>query len=201
MPDEAAKLVAALSGPEKVSFALALYAGMRNMERLPLDWTDVDLVKARIRVLDSKSDAGIRSLPIAAPLMPVLKAEYLRQGRPSIGLVCRGPKGGAPDYDSMKKRAEKAWTKVGLTRIGFHECRHTFITTMIHAGLNAKAVSVLAGHASIDVTYDRYGHLFPGSEDEAATKLNAFYRGTGKPDWDDMGSKSRDELLRILRAL
>jgi integrase len=55
------------------------------------------------------------------------------------------------------------------------ECRHTFITTMIAAGLNAKAVSVLAGHASIDVTFDRYRHLFPGAEDEAGSKLNAFY--------------------------
>ena len=29
------------------------------------------------------------------------------------------------------------------------------------------------GHASITVTVDRYGHLFPGSEEEAAGLLDA----------------------------
>jgi integrase len=39
---------------------------------------------------------------------------------------------------------------------------------MIAAGVNAKALSTYMGHASITITLDRYGHLFPGSEDEAA---------------------------------
>ena len=30
------------------------------------------------------------------------------------------------------------------------------------------------GHASITITLDRYGHLFPGSEDEAAELLDAY---------------------------
>ena len=64
---------------------------------------------------------------------------------------------------------------VGLKPIGFHECRHTFISTMIASGLNAKAVSILAGHASIVVTYDTYGHLFRGHEDEAGKFLAEYY--------------------------
>jgi hypothetical protein len=30
------------------------------------------------------------------------------------------------------------------------------------------------GHASIGITLDRYGHLFPGSEDEAAELADAY---------------------------
>jgi hypothetical protein len=30
------------------------------------------------------------------------------------------------------------------------------------------------GHATIAVTLDRYGHLMPGSEDEAAALLDAY---------------------------
>jgi hypothetical protein len=30
------------------------------------------------------------------------------------------------------------------------------------------------GHASAAITIDRYGHLMPGGEDEAAAKLSAF---------------------------
>jgi hypothetical protein len=45
---------------------------------------------------------------------------------------------------------------------------------MIAAGVNAKALQTFMGHSSITVTLDRYGHLFPGSEAEAATVLDAY---------------------------
>ena len=45
---------------------------------------------------------------------------------------------------------------------------------MIAAGVNAKALSTYMGHASITITLDRYGHLMPGNEDEAAALLDAY---------------------------
>lgn len=45
---------------------------------------------------------------------------------------------------------------------------------MIAAGVNAKALQTFMGHSSITVTLDRYGHLFPGSEQEAADLLDAY---------------------------
>ncbi len=45
---------------------------------------------------------------------------------------------------------------------------------MIAAGVNAKALSTYMGHASITVTLDRYGHLLPGNEREAAARLDAY---------------------------
>ncbi len=45
---------------------------------------------------------------------------------------------------------------------------------MIAAGVNAKALSTYLGHSSIQTTYDRYGHLLPGSEWEAAGLLNDY---------------------------
>ena len=40
--------------------------------------------------------------------------------------------------------------------------------------MNAKTLSTFMGHASITTTLDRYGHLFPGSEAEAASLLDAY---------------------------
>ena len=60
------------------------------------------------------------------------------------------------------------------TRITLHECRHTFASLMIAAGVNAKALSTYMGHANIAITMDRYGHLMPGNEDEAAGLLDAY---------------------------
>ena len=45
---------------------------------------------------------------------------------------------------------------------------------MIAAGVNAKALSTFMGHANISITLDRYGHLMPGSEAEAADLLDAY---------------------------
>ena len=52
--------------------------------------------------------------------------------------------------------------------------RHTFGSLMIAAGVNAKALSTYMGHASVMITLDRYGHLFPGNEQEAAGLLDGY---------------------------
>jgi integrase len=61
-----------------------------------------------------------------------------------------------------------------------HECRHTFASLMIDAGVNAKALSTYMDHSSITITLDRYGHLFPGNEDEAAELLDAYLEANTK---------------------
>ena len=74
----------------------------------------------------------------------------------------------------LQRRADKAWEVAELERITPHACRHTFASLMIAAGVNAKALSTFMGHATISVTLDRYGHLMPGSEEEAAGLLDDY---------------------------
>ncbi len=45
---------------------------------------------------------------------------------------------------------------------------------MIAARVNAKALATSMSHASVTITSDRYGHLMPGNEDEAAALLDAY---------------------------
>jgi integrase len=75
---------------------------------------------------------------------------------------------------TVTERARRAWSAAGLTPITLHECRHTYASLMIAAGVNPKALQTFMGHASITITMDRYGKLFPGSEDRAAVLLNAY---------------------------
>jgi hypothetical protein len=51
---------------------------------------------------------------------------------------------------------------------------------MIAAGVNTKALSTYMGHSSITITLDRYGHLLPGNEAEAATLFDAWLRHAAK---------------------
>jgi integrase len=57
--------------------------------------------------------------------------------------------------EKLSERADKAWSTASLTRITLHECRHTFASLMIAAGVNAKALSTFMGHATISITLDR----------------------------------------------
>lgn len=52
---------------------------------------------------------------------------------------------------------------------------------MIAAGVNIKALQTFMGHASITVTLDRYGHLLPGSENQAADLLDAYLHDERQP--------------------
>jgi len=73
----------------------------------------------------------------------------------------------------MNVRRAKAELEL-IAPISLHEGRHTFASLMIAAGVNAKALSTYMGHASITITLDRYGHLMPGNEEEAAGLLDRY---------------------------
>jgi integrase len=52
---------------------------------------------------------------------------------------------------------------------------------MIAAVVRSKALSTYMGHASIAITLDRYGHLLPGHEGEAAQLLDSWLTNATRP--------------------
>lgn len=74
----------------------------------------------------------------------------------------------------LQRRADQAWAEAGLERLTPHSCRHSYASLMIASGVNAKALSTFMGHANIGITLDPYGHLTPGSEEAAASLLDAY---------------------------
>jgi integrase len=180
-PDEAAQLLDALEH-DRALWATALYAGLRRGELMAVRWEDIDLAAGLIHVRRSwdryageiapKSRAGIRRVPIPARLRDAL-VEH-RMSREGDGLVFGRPDGRPFNASTLDSRAGRAWKAAGLKPIGLHEARHTFASLMIAAGVNAKALSTYMGHANIAITLDRYGHLMPGNETEAAGLLDAY---------------------------
>jgi integrase len=77
-----------------------------------------------------------------------------------------------------------AMRKAKLEPLAIHDARHTYASLMIAAGVNAKALSEFMGHGSIAITFDAYGHLMPGSHDEAAGLLDAFLARAAGSDTD-----------------
>ncbi len=184
-PVEAAALIAALDDDDRAVWATALYAGLRLGELWALRDEDVDLEAGVIRVerswdrregvIDPKSRAGRRAVPIVAALRSHLAARKLRR-RGSEGLFFG--EGQQPfNRDTLVARANRAWKQAEAAPIGLHEARHTFASLAITAGVNVKALSTYMGHSSITITLDRYGHLMPGNEDEAVALFDKYLAG------------------------
>jgi integrase len=182
-PDEATQLIAALPVGERAVWATAFYAGLRMGELLALRWEDVNLAEgtiyvqrswdAREGIVEPKSRAGRRRVPVAAVLRDFLVEHRMRQDRED-GLVFGRTEVRPFCPTTMYKRARKAWKSTKLNAIKPQEARHTFASILIDAGVNAKALSTFVGHASIKITLDVYGHLMPGSESEAVDLVDAY---------------------------
>lgn len=185
-PAEAERLIAALREPDRALWGTALYAGLRLGELRALDWSEVDLASGIIRVqhgwdphlgrIAPKSRSSVRNVPLVPALRALLIAHRLRQSR-SIGLVFARHDGSSFSPSSLNRRAKRCWTAADERPITLHECRHTYAFLMIAAGVNAKALATFMDHANISVTFDRYGHLMPGAESEAAGLLHRYLAG------------------------
>ena len=51
--------------------------------------------------------------------------------------------------------------RAGLPCIRWHDLRHTCFTILLARGMRPKYVQHLAGHASVQLTLDRYSHWMP----------------------------------------
>lgn len=182
---EAERLLAALPEADRPLWATALYSGLRRGELMALRWRNVDLGAGVLRVDagrgsydprsgafgSPKSRAAVRTVPIIARLRPYLSKPGRRDA-----LVFGRADGRPFAYETAVARARRAWAAQDppLTPLGLHEARHTFASYLIASGANAKAVTTALGHGSVSITFDRYGHLFPGHEDELRGLLDAF---------------------------
>jgi integrase len=187
-PSEAAALIASAPTRDQAIWATAFYAGLRLGELRALDWQNIDFEHGLIHVehawdpkaglIEPKSRSGKRRVPLTSTLRGHLLAHRLRQGRAGEGLVFGETLTRPFHPGAVVARARTVWEQQGLATIRLHECRHTYAAFMIAAGVNAKALSTYMGHSTITITLDRYGHLLPGNETEAATMLEAWLQRT-----------------------
>jgi integrase len=194
---EAARLLAALPAVDRPIWATAFYAGLRRGELQALRHSDVDLSSSEIEVhrswdqyegpIPAKSKAGLRTVPIIGVLRGYLEAVHVGDGSALLfGRSSRVPF----SPKSISDRAKRAWEQANkqereaaekenrepvlLRPITLHECRHTFASLLIDAGVNAKAIQEFMGHATIEETFSRYGHLMPGARDQARELVDAY---------------------------
>jgi integrase len=166
----------------------AAFTGMRASELRGLPWDAVDFENRTVRVRQRsdvwgtlgapKTAAGRREIPMARPVLNVLREWRLACPFGKDGIVfCslnRINRGGVLGHGELWKQFQLVQLTAGVVddkgepKYHFHALRHFFASAGIAAGFAPKRLQALLGHASITMTYDVYGHLFPDPEDDHA---------------------------------
>jgi integrase len=113
-----------------------------------------------------KSTDGVRTVPLSVQLVSALKAWKLKSkfSKPE-DLIFPNRHGAHIGHDNLIKRQFlPLLDAVGARRFNWHSLRHFAVSGWIEAGMAPKTVQTFAGHASLQITMDRYGHLFPNED-------------------------------------
>lgn len=130
-----------------------LYTGLRAMEIRQLKWEDVDLEQRCFYVRQSKTAAGVRTVPIALKLVPVF--ERLKNGG---AYVASGTD--APMDDSRFRTVvfAREMKKIDADHT-CHETRHTFISMLADKGIDERVIRAIVGHSGKTITEEVYTHI------------------------------------------
>lgn len=162
----------------KFGVYLCLYTGLRIGEICALQWKDIDCVNSTISVnktiLRVKNVGGSTAktkilintpkTPSSKRLIPLPKelSEKLRQLKlelsPSDNYYVLTGTGKFIEPRNYYERYKRYLRLCELGDFNFHALRHTFATRCIEAGVDPKVLSEILGHASVQITLDRYVH-------------------------------------------
>jgi integrase len=120
-----------------------------------------------------KSKASFRRIDMSPYLALELRKHILASQNNELDLVFSNTDGNLVDPDTMVRRHFlPALKRAGIRKIRFHDLRHTNVALRIEQGQNIKYIQNQLGHASIQTTLDRYGHLINDVNTEQAKKLD-----------------------------
>lgn len=132
---------------EKVQDVLILiYTGLRIGEYLSLRPQDIKIRERYIDIRHSKTQAGVRKVPICQRILPFLTARKRRRE------VCP-----IDTYDAFRRRWNRVMKQMSMRHTP-HECRHTLASLLDSAGVNDTVIKMILGHARRGVTKAVYTH-------------------------------------------
>lgn len=202
--DEIPRFLAAIDrSPMRNSYALCLFAGLREGECLGLSWRQVDFEKGRITVSQQlqqeKAKGGkyyiapstksgktrtIEPPPIA---FEYLRAEWVKQleNRLKAGpawhnpddLVFTDEAGKHYTFFMFYRRFKRIAASIGRPDARPHDLRHTAATIAIASGADVKSVQELLGHATASFTLNVYAHTSEQMMKDTAARMQSYYDG------------------------
>lgn len=202
-PEQVRLLAASMPSRYEVLTYVLAYTGIRFGEAAALRRSRCDVVASRLHIAESLAEVAgelhfgstkthrRRTVVIPATIRDLLAKHLDTVDEAPEALVFTSPTGQPLRYSNFRNRAWIPATEAaGLHGLDIHELRHTAASLMIRAGADPKLIQTQLGHASIAITYDVYGHLFPDRLDELADQLDRLI--LGRPDGEPNHRRARD---------
>lgn len=161
--------------PCNIGTLICLFTGLRIGEICALRWEDfsqkdqtirVHQTLQRIQVKDNsgpktkivvtspKSMCSLRTIPIPDTLLEILMSYKCAEK----GFILTNSDTVFIEPRTMQNNFKKALQASGIEDANFHTTRHTFATRCIELGFDVKTLSEILGHATVNITMNRYVH-------------------------------------------
>ena len=154
---------------------VALFTGIRIGELCALRWEDISFSdqtihihhtlqrvqdksgashKTKVVITSPKSACSIRTIPLPDCLISILK----KYKTTDAGFFLTNSTVRFIEPRTMQNRFKTALKHSSVPSANFHALRHTFATRCVELGFDVKSLSEILGHASVNITMNRYVH-------------------------------------------
>lgn len=160
--------------------------GMRIGEATAIQWEDIDFETGVLSIdknlyyknqsdftfVEPKTKASIRHIVLDECTLKYLH-EWKKVQSSLISTSFVMSYNGIPTQKHTLANAIDRYSKMAnIHRIKIHALRHSHASLLIQMGENPLIIKERLGHEDIETTLGTYGHLYPNSNFEVATKLN-----------------------------
>lgn len=172
----------------RMMISTTLLLGLRRSELVGLQWQDIDFEHGVIHIHRGvtkiagepqhisplKTATSARTVPMPVPLPEILKEWQQEQGGAGEHFVCaerRGEDLRWVNIDDVTRWYTDFTRRHELPHVTLHGLRHTFVTTLVSAGMTFSDVAELAGHSTPVVTAAIYSHATNGLHERAMNAM------------------------------
>lgn len=162
-----------------------LCVGTRRTETLTTLKANLDLKEWKVHIRESKTESGIRDIPIIEPLRAPLLAWI--KAHPGDWLFPYVPYNGRKGTHMTDSNWERAWLAFckrhgfvdadGKPTVGAHNLRHGTATLLYNSGVDLYTAQNILGHSNVSTTMEIYTEL---RKEKEKRSVNKFSRSVAK---------------------
>ncbi|MGX6980187.1 site-specific integrase [Vagococcus elongatus] len=179
--------------------------GMRIGEATAVQWEDIEFDTGVLSItktlyyknlsyyefVEPKTKASIRHIVLDEDTLKELK-EWQQRQRSVVKTGFVMSYNGQPTQKHTMSRAITRYAALaGVHRIRTHALRHSHASLLMQMGENPLIIKDRLGHEDIETTLGTYGHLYPNSNFEVATKLTGILKQTSSQTNLDRSPKNQ----------